>query len=330
MKNKIEADLSIPNRQQRLLFHGRVLQDEQSLRGYEINNENVIHLVSQPNESTSQTNATTNANRSHNSSSIPNIRVSNLPGGGAAIMTSLSITEGDQLPNIGSIMGSVEGILHQVLGASQSPSSQIGPSSDFARTARSRSLSSYNQEVNAEIGELQKIIESGLASLNISSQSENVTLLNLSNTITALSQLVSLDPDGTMALICLRRLYEMLPRVMIMFEQRALRVRLGESAPDSFLHPPATNPNSSSTPISQTPLKLIIDFLNRLPEDYSIIRGSSSVHFSHLKVKQIKDLLLKRQHSQAIPILQVALVSWMESFALGRLEAHVVKVGLFK
>ena len=45
LKNKIAEKLQIPSEQQRLIFKGKVLKDENSLEYYEVEDGNTIHLV---------------------------------------------------------------------------------------------------------------------------------------------------------------------------------------------------------------------------------------------------------------------------------------------
>ena len=61
LKNKIAEKLQIPSEQQRLIFKGKVLKDENSLEYYEVEDGNTIHLVkgsAKPNNNASTSPAT--------------------------------------------------------------------------------------------------------------------------------------------------------------------------------------------------------------------------------------------------------------------------------
>lgn len=71
LKNKIEFKLKIPPNKQRLIYQGRVLQENLSLADYKIENDYVIHLVEQQefpvnNQADNNSNANTNQNPNSN------------------------------------------------------------------------------------------------------------------------------------------------------------------------------------------------------------------------------------------------------------------------
>eukprot|EP01114_Cavostelium_apophysatum_P016623 TRINITY_DN4774_c0_g1_i1.p1 TRINITY_DN4774_c0_g1~~TRINITY_DN4774_c0_g1_i1.p1 ORF type:complete len:860 (-),score=226.42 TRINITY_DN4774_c0_g1_i1:8-2587(-) len=148
LKRRIAASQSIPENAQRLIYQGKVLRDEKTVKFYSIKDEHTIHMVQKPPQTGAQPAA------EEPQPQTPSAPRSGPFGGPSMLVGSITLPEEGAAPDISQLLGNVFNTLTGGAASGRSLASAMQIQIDPAQTAQ------LLDSVNAQIPEIQNLANS--------------------------------------------------------------------------------------------------------------------------------------------------------------------------